>query len=85
MYLHLHPSNVWQLDNLGLSFDLPIESPTCPSKTFIEPGLKQPNSIVDYLRKLHTSKGYRFTLKGLDYDVSNSLEWTFFFQSLMVM
>jgi hypothetical protein len=51
------------------SLDPPIESPAYISKTFSEPGLKQPNSIVDCLRKLHASKGSGNAFKGLDYNV----------------
>ena len=51
------------------SLDPSIESPACSSKTYSEPSLKQSNNVVDYLRKLHASKGSRIALKGLDYDV----------------
>jgi hypothetical protein len=60
------------------SLDPPIESPACPNKTFNEPGLKQPNRVVDCLRKLHISKGSRNALKGLDYDAVKLFRMDFF-------
>jgi hypothetical protein len=50
------------------SLDLPVESLVCPNNTSSQPGLKQPNSVVECLRKLRASKGSRNALKGLDYD-----------------
>jgi hypothetical protein len=40
-------------------------------------GLKQSNGVVDYLRKLHASKGSRNALKGLDYDTIKFLKMDF--------
>jgi hypothetical protein len=59
------------------SLDPPIESSVCPSKTFSQPGLKEPNGVVDYLKKLRASNGSRKTLKGLDYDVVKLLRVDF--------
>jgi hypothetical protein len=59
------------------SHDPPRESQGCPSKSFSQPGLKQPKSIVDCLRKLHASKGSRNALKGLDYDAVKLLRMDF--------
>jgi hypothetical protein len=59
------------------SHDPPRESQRCPNKSFSQPGLKQPRSIVDYLRKLHASKGSRNALKGLDYDAVKLLRVDF--------
>jgi hypothetical protein len=59
------------------SLDPPIESLACSNKTFNEPGLKQPNSVVDCLRKLYASKGSGIALKGLDYDAVKLLRMDF--------
>ena len=48
-----------------------------PNKTFSQLGLKQPSSVVDYLRKLHGSKESRFTFKGLNYDTVKLLKVDF--------
>jgi hypothetical protein len=59
------------------SLDPPVESPVCPNNTSSEPGLKQPNSVLDCLRKLRASKGSRNALKGLDYDTVRLLRVDF--------
>ena len=60
------------------SLDLSVESPVCPSNTSNQPGLKQPNSVLECLRKLRASKGCRNALKGLDYDTIKLLRMDFF-------
>jgi hypothetical protein len=59
------------------SHDPPHESQGCPSKSFSQPGLKQPKSIVDCWRKLHASKGSKNALKGLYYDAIKLLRVDF--------
>lgn len=39
--------------------------------------MKQSNSVVDSLKKLHASKGSRNALKGLDYDTIKFLKVDF--------
>ena len=73
--LHATPSkNPSQISHL---FDPPHESPGCPSNSSSQLGLKQPRSIVDYLRKFHASKRSRNALNGLDYNAIKLLRADF--------
>jgi hypothetical protein len=48
--------------------DVPIESPTCTSRTVLQPGFQSQSSILDCLKRLFATKGSRNALKKVDYD-----------------
>jgi hypothetical protein len=50
------------------SQDVPNDSPTCTSWIVLQPSIQSQSSVVDYLKRLRTTKGSRNALKKVDYD-----------------